>query len=124
MYPTTLLCYTVLHYTVFFYTVLSTPALHCTALQGLDTNIQVNFHGWVDPVDLFIHTDKYLGSVSTTTFSLHTLMPWSNLAELRSGLSSGKTSLLNTGSGASSLLSLLRIFVEVKYCTALYYTTL
>ena len=47
--------------------------------------------------DLFIHTDKYLGSASTTTFSLHTLMPWSNLAGLRSGLRSGKTSLLTPG---------------------------
>ena len=60
------------------------------ALQGFDTNIQRNFLGWVHPVDrdLFIHTDKYLESASTTTFSLHTLMPWSNLAVLRSGLSS------------------------------------
>ena len=96
------------------------------ALQGFDTNIQRNFLGWVHPVDrdLFSHTDKYLGSVSTTTYSLHTLMPWSNLAELRSGLRSGKTFLWNTGIGVSSWLSLLRIFVEVQYCTALYYNTL
>ena len=94
------------------FTAMHTAAEQCRA----DTFGQGEFKGWSYPVDraLFVHCDKYLGSITSATFSMDSILPWTSLGKLKNGLASGNTSLLRPGTGISSWLALLRIFLEVK----------
>ena len=71
---------------------------------------------------MFVYCDKYLGSITSAMFCMDQILPWTNLGKLKNGLASGNISLLRPGTGITSWLAVLRIFVEVVYATSDYIT--
>ena len=72
--------------------------------------------GWSYPVerDLMVLTDRIMPGVTSTTFSLSTLIAWESMGKLSNGFSSGSTSLLEPGTGITSWLNFMKIFLEVE----------
>ena len=76
--------------------------------------------GWSYPVerDLFVLTDRLMPGITSTTFSLSSLIAWLSMTQLTNGFSSGNTRLLEAGTGITSWLNFLKIFLEVKIITS------
>ena len=72
--------------------------------------------GWSYPVerDLMVMTDRMMPGVTSSTFSLSSLISWESMGRLSNGFSSGNTNLLEPGTGITSWLNFMKIFVEVE----------
>ena len=73
------------------------------------------FLGWHYPLDrdLFVATDSIMSGVSTSTFTMSDLVKWEELSKIKNGFGSGSPSLLERGTGISSWLGFLKVFIEV-----------
>ena len=71
---------------------------------------------WSFPVDrdLMVATDKMMSGVNTVSFSLSSLVTWANIGKLKNGFKSGNRGLLVPGTGVSSWLDFMKIFIEVS----------
>ena len=74
-----------------------------------------DFLGWHFPLDrvLFVATDNIMPGVSNSTFTMSDLVKWEELSKIKNGFGSGSTSLLERGTGISSWLGFLKVFIEV-----------
>ena len=63
--------------------------------------------------DLMVLTDRLMPGVTSSTFSLSSLITWESMGKLSNGFTSGNTSLLEPGTGISSWLNFMKIFLEV-----------
>ena len=75
-----------------------------------------NLLGWSFPVerDMFVLTDRLMPGITSTTFSLSSLIAWQSMGKVTNGFSSGNTRLLEAGTGITSWLNFMKIFLEVK----------
>ena len=75
-----------------------------------------SFLGWSFPVDrdLFVETDNLMPGLNSSRFTLSKLVNWKILAQIKNGFGSGSTALLEPGTGISSWLAFLKIFIEVN----------
>ena len=71
---------------------------------------------WSYPVDrdLMVATDRLMAGVNTVSFSLSSLVNWNNIGNLKNGFKSGNRGLLVPGTGVSSWLDFMKIFIEVS----------
>ena len=71
---------------------------------------------WSYPVDrdLMVVTDRLMAGVNTVSFSLSSLVTWDNIGKLKNGFKSGNRGLLVPGTGVSSWLDFMKIFIEVS----------
>ena len=76
---------------------------------------QKQFLGWHFPLDrdLFVATDNMMPGVTKSTFTMSDLVKWEELSKIKNGFGSGSTALLEAGTGISSWLGFLKVFIEV-----------
>ena len=72
--------------------------------------------GWNFPIgrDLMLLTDRLMPGVTSSTFSLSSLITWLSMGKLSNGFTSGNTSLLQPGTGITSWMNFMKIFLEVE----------
>ena len=61
-----------------------------------------------------VATDRLMAGVNTVSFSLSSLVTWDNIGKLKNGFKSGNPGLLVPGTGVSSWLDFMKIFIEVS----------
>ena len=74
---------------------------------------------WSYPIerDMMVVTDSLMPGVTSSTFSLSSLITWASMGKLTNGFTSGNTGLLEPGTGISSWLNFMKIFLEVRFLT-------